>query len=270
MANISILRYRTHKPAVRTKIMLPQNMITFLLEGEKTVHYAGTQVTVKPHQFVLLTAGNCLMSEKTATKKADYHSILILFDSQLLTDFFSRQPTLIGKKPKHSGNHPFLLFDKDEFLMNFTNSLNCMLVGNKPIHPELQKIKLEELFIYLSLEYPEKVQQIRGMNSEANDDILVRQAVTSHINSNITVEELAFLCNMSQSTFKRRFARIYGNTPNKWLLEKRMELAANMLLQNDRKASEIYHELGYENLSSFIQSFKQVYGLTPKQYQLQN
>ena len=270
MTNIAILRYRTHKPAARTKIMLPQNMITFLLEGEKTVHYAGTQVTVKPHQFVMLAAGNCLMSEKTIAKNADYHSILILFDSQHLTDFFSRHATLIGKKTKRSGSQPFLLFEKDEFLVNFTHSLNCMLVGDKSIHPELQKIKLEELFIYLSLQYPEKVQQIRDMNHEANDDILVRQAVTSHINSNITVEELAFLCNMSLSTFKRRFARIYGNTPNKWLLEKRMEQAAKMLLQNDRKASEIYHELGYENLSSFIQSFKQIYGLTPKQYQLRN
>src|SRR5689334_25414575 len=118
MANISILRYRTHKPAARTKIMLPQNMITFLLEGEKTVHYAGTQVTVKPHQFVMLAAGNCLMSEKTIAKNADYHSILILFDSQQLTDFFSRHTSLIGKKPKHSGSQPFLLFEKDEFLVN--------------------------------------------------------------------------------------------------------------------------------------------------------
>jgi AraC family transcriptional regulator, exoenzyme S synthesis regulatory protein ExsA len=270
MANISIIRYRTAKPAARTKIMLPQNMITFLLEGEKTVHYAGTQVTVKPHQFVMLAAGNCLMSEKSTSQKADYHSILILFDSHLLADFFSRHAELMGKKPKRSGDQPFLLFEKDEFLRNFTHSLDCMLIGDKPIHPELQKIKLEELFLYLSLQYSEQVQQIRGMNYEANDDMLVRQAVTSHINSTITVEELAFLCNMSLSTFKRRFARIYGNSPNKWLLEKRMEQAAKILLQNSRKASEIYHELGYENLSSFIQSFKQIYGITPKQYQLQN
>jgi AraC-like DNA-binding protein len=75
---------------------------------------------------------------------------------------------------------------------------------------------------------------------------------------------------MSLSSFKRRFARIYGNSPNRWLLEKRMERAAKMLRQHNRKASEIYYELGYENLSSFIQSFKQIYGITPKQYQLTN
>jgi AraC-like DNA-binding protein len=75
---------------------------------------------------------------------------------------------------------------------------------------------------------------------------------------------------MSLSTFKRRFARIYGTSPNKWLLEKRMQKAAQMLKQSECKVSEIYFELGYENLSSFIQSFKQVHGITPKQYQLSN
>lgn len=67
---LSILGHRTHKPAARAQITLQQNMFTFLLEGEKTVHFAGTQVTVKPHQFIMLAAGNCLMSEKLAAKEA--------------------------------------------------------------------------------------------------------------------------------------------------------------------------------------------------------
>lgn len=270
MGNISIHRYRTSEPAARAKIMLQQNLVTFLLDGEKTVHFSGTQVTVKPHQFVMLAAGNCLMSEKVAAKNADYHSILIFFDNTLLSDFFNRHAALIGKQAKQPGNHPFLMFEKDGFLDNYTRSLDCILNGDKPVYYDLQKVKLEELFLYLAIQYPGQIQQIRNMSYEADDDLIVRQAVTSHINSNITVEELAFLCNMSLSTFKRRFARIYGNSPNRWLLEKRMERAAKMLRQDDCKASEIYYELGYENLSSFIQSFKQVYGITPKQYQLSN
>ena len=266
--DISILRYRTNTPAPRAKIMLQQNLITFLLEGEKTVHFAGTQVTLKPHQFVMLAAGNCLMSEKTVATNADYHSILILFDNHLLADFFNRYASLLSEQKKAPSPPPFLLFEKDAFLINFTHSLDCMLSDGRPIYYGLQKVKLEELFLYLALHYPGQMQQIRNMSADANEDLIVRQAVTSHISSNITVEELAFLCNMSLSSFKRRFARIYANTPNRWLLEKRMEQAAKMLKQEKRKASEIFYELGYENLSSFIQSFKQIYGITPKQYQL--
>ncbi|NML41034.1 helix-turn-helix transcriptional regulator [Chitinophaga sp. G-6-1-13] len=266
---LSILRHRTHQPAVRAQITLQQNMFTFLLEGEKTVHFAGTQVTVKPHQFIMLAAGNCLMSEKLASKEAAYHSILFLFDGKLLTDFFDRHPSLSGHSTP-SSTQPFVLFEKDEFLVNFIHSLDCMLRSGQPIHPDLQKVKLEELFLYLAIHSPAQMQQMRNMHTEAGDDLMIRQAVTSHMDNNITVEELAFLCNMSLSSFKRKFARVYGNSPNRWLLEKRMEKAATMLRQDNRKASEIYYELGYENLSSFIQSFKQIYGITPKQYQLSN
>jgi AraC family transcriptional regulator, exoenzyme S synthesis regulatory protein ExsA len=270
MTNISIHRYRTNEPAARARIMLQQNLFTFLLDGEKTVHFAGTQVTVQPHQFVMLAAGNCLMSEKVVAKNGDYHSILFFFDSNLLADFFNRHAALLGKQTKRANDLPFLLFEKDDFLVNFTRSLDCMLTGDKPVYHDLQKVKLEELFLYLAVRYPGQIQQIGNRSNQTNDDLMIRQAVTSHINSNITVEELAFLCNMSLSTFKRRFARIYGNSPKRWLLEKRMERAAKMLRQDNRKASEIYYELGYENLSSFIQSFKQIYGITPKQYQLSN
>lgn len=267
---ISLLRYRTQLPAARTRVMLPQHMFTFLLAGEKTVHFAGAQVTVKPPEFVLLAAGNCLMSEKVAAQDADYHSILLLFNQQLLTDFFSRHADWLGRPQKQAASQPFLLFEKDDFLVNFTCSLDYLLRGANPANYALQQVKLEELLLYLAVHYPGQIQQLRSMGYEASDELLVRQAVTSHIGSPITVEELAFLCNMSLSTFKRRFARLYGTSPNRWLLEKRMDRAAKLLRQDDCRVSEIYDELGYENLSSFIQSFKQIYGVTPKQYQLTN
>jgi AraC-like DNA-binding protein len=266
--DVSIIRYRSGSPSSRAMITLSRSMITFLLDGEKTVHFAGTQVNVKTHQFVMLAAGNCLMSEKIASPGVGYHSILIFFNGKFLSDFFDRHASLINRHAKTSDQDPFLLFEKDEFLINFTRSLDCILIGDKPVHPQLQKVKLEELLVYLTVQFPGQIQRIRNMHYEANDDRLIREAVTSHITNNITVEELAFLCNMSLSTFKRRFGRLYGNSPNRWLLEKRMEMAAEMLRKNDRKASEIFSELGYENLSGFIQSFKKIYGVTPKQYQL--
>jgi AraC-like DNA-binding protein len=47
-----------------------------------------------------------------------------------------------------------------------------------------------------------------------------------------------------------------------------MTKAAHLLRESPRHVGELAGELGYENLSSFIKSFKQFYGVTPKQYQL--
>jgi AraC family transcriptional regulator, exoenzyme S synthesis regulatory protein ExsA len=263
MMNTSILYYNVDNTKINSRIELQQNLFSFLLEGNKSVHFADTKVQIDPSQFLLLSCGNCLMSEKIASEGGRYRSILFFFDNQLLEDFFIRHPRQLQSS---SNEVPFVLFEKDAFLINFIESLTFMISSSA----EMQRVKLEELLLYLSEHYPSKIQQLRNSNYEANEDLLIRQAVTANIYNTVTVEELAFLCHMSLSTFKRRFGKIYGTTPNKWLLEKRMQKAAQMLKQGEHKVSDIYFELGYENLSSFIQSFKQIHGITPKQYQLSN
>ena len=78
--------------------------------------------------------------------------------------------------------------------------------------------------------------------------------------------ELAFLCNMSLSTFKREFQKHYSDSPMKWFQNKRLEYAHHLLYNEQMSSSEIYLEVGYESLSSFIKSYKAKYGVTPKQH----
>ena len=268
--SVSIIRYASRAASIKNRITLQQNLFSFLLEGEKTVYYAGTTVRIKPGQFLLLSAGNCLMSEKIAAEDGSYQSILIFFDNKLLADFFTRYSGVLQTQTSESHEEPFLRFEQDMFLTNYVESLNQVLTTGQLLSPSMQRVKLEELLLYLSENYPGQLQTLHNKSREAGDELLIRQAVTANMDQPVTVEELAFLCHTSLSTFKRRFAKLYGTSPTKWLLEKRMQKAAQLLKQEKYKASEIYYELGYENLSSFIQSFKQVYGVTPKQYQVAN
>jgi hypothetical protein len=210
-APISMIYYHTATSSVRNRITLEQHLFSFLLEGQKAVHYAGTTVQINPGQFLLLSAGNCLMSEKTVSESGTYQSLLISFNSHLLTDFFA---------------DPLVLFEKDDFLITYTTSLRLMLGTGKPVSAQMQKIKLNELLLYLCENYPGQLQKLQNVGKLADNELLIRQAVTANIDYPVTVDELAFLCHTSLSTFKRRFADIYGTSPNKWLLEKRMEKAA--------------------------------------------
>ena len=90
--NVSIIRYNSDMASTNSRIKLRQNLFSFLLEGQKSVQYAGTQVMINPNQFLLLSSGNCLMSEKIAAPGGRYRSILFFFDHKLLTDFFVRHP----------------------------------------------------------------------------------------------------------------------------------------------------------------------------------
>lgn len=264
------MRYNSGVATSNSQIALQQNMFSFLLEGTKSVQYAGKQASISPNQFLLLTAGNCLMSEKIAAPGGLYRSILFVFDNELLTDFLIRHPQPYKSHSSQQEEETFLVFEKDAFLVNFIDSLGIILASSQALSVELQIIKLEELLVYVSGCYPDLIRRLQKVNCASSEDVRIRQAATANICTGTTVEELAFLCYMSLSTFKRRFVKIYGTSPNKWLQEQRMQKASEMLKKKELKAGEIYRDLGYESLSSFIQSFKQVYGITPKQFQLQN
>tara|TARA_R110000787_G_scaffold59922_14_gene135944 strand:- start:10380 stop:10577 length:198 start_codon:yes stop_codon:yes gene_type:complete len=59
----------------------------------------------------------------------------------------------------------------------------------------------------------------------------------------------------------------FHTTPSKWFQEKILEHSAFLLKNKSKRPSGIYLEIGYENLSNFIQAFKVKFGVTPKQYQ---
>lgn len=268
--NIYITPYQSPGNGSRARITLHYNLFIFPLIGEKKVYYAEKQAQIDNNRFLMLSSGNCLMSEKTAPENTIYKSALLFFDNAVLTGFFLKYPhVLTDRISNRVSEEPFIVLQSDDRLRNFISSLELILATGKPVSREMKLLKFEELMLYLAEHYPQEILNLRTSLQENQEDFLIRRSVEANIYNNITIEELAFLCNMSVSTFKRRFAKIYGNSPNKWLVKKRMEQAATMLLGHREKPGEIYHKLGYENHSSFTQSFKQIYGVTPSEYQQQ-
>jgi AraC-like DNA-binding protein len=66
---------------------------------------------------------------------------------------------------------------------------------------------------------------------------------------------------MSISTFKREFEKCYSDSPMKFQ-NKRLETCALPNSSRTKKMHQIYLDIGYENLSSFIQAYKIKYGIT--------
>jgi AraC-like DNA-binding protein len=257
--------YESSQSGVKTRVTLQTNLFSFLLEGEKIVHRPGEPICIHGGEFLLLGGGNTLMSERLSVN-GSYRSLLFFFDDTVFRDLLARYPALaeVGK-----GDSSFVPFVADDFIHNYLQSLELMLAANPALQADLQLLKLEELMLYLAGMYPDRLGLFRLADAHDADDRQLMAVAEGNIPHAVTVDELAFLCNMSVSTFKRRFARIYSTSPNRWLLQKRMELAAG-LLNSQVKPSEVYHQVGYENHSSFTQSFKQVYGMTPREFQKMN
>jgi AraC-like DNA-binding protein len=84
---------------------------------------------------------------------------------------------------------------------------------------------------------------------------------------NISLKNLALKAGCSISTFKRKFEQLYHTTPGKWIQTRRLDEAYHLIHTSDKTISEICFEVGFENPSHFIQTFKGKFGITPKQLQ---
>ena len=82
---------------------------------------------------------------------------------------------------------------------------------------------------------------------------------------NITLNQFSHLTARSLSTFKRDFKKSFHTTPQKWLTQKRLELAHYQLAEKNKKPIEIYDEIGFEDLSHFSYAFKRHFGYTPSE-----
>jgi AraC family transcriptional regulator, exoenzyme S synthesis regulatory protein ExsA len=266
--DLFIYNYIAEKQVGRNKIFLQHNLITLLEQGEKVVHYANSATVVKDTQFALLSAGNCLMTEKLPVNNS-YRSTMLFFDNTELTNFFVKYASVIDQittKPAKS-DKPFIVFEKDAFIRNYIASLK-FVQPKTPFADKRVELKFEELMLYLVETYPAEMLSFQTRSREEYSDLEIRKAVEQNITSNLTLEELAFLCSTSVSTFKRRFQKIYHAAPRQYFLQRKMEIATTLLLQNENPG-EVFHQVGFESHSSFSQSFKQVYGISPKQFQQQ-
>ncbi|MBK1897030.1 helix-turn-helix domain-containing protein [Chryseobacterium paridis] len=261
--------YISNEQAQRNKILLQENFINFLEKGEKVVHYANKATTITDDQFAILSSNNCLMTEKLSVDD-EYRSILFFFNDDALANFFIKYYNII----KHifisaeKVEEPFLVFEKDEFINNYIESLKLIQQKSSSISAKMLQLKFEELMLYLLEKYPRTILSFQTRKLEEYSDIEIKKAVEKNLTNNLTLDELAFLCHTSVSTFKRKFLRLYNMVPSKYFLQKKMEIATSLLLQN-KNPSEVFYEVGYENHSSFSQSFKRIYGISPRQFQQQ-
>lgn len=82
---------------------------------------------------------------------------------------------------------------------------------------------------------------------------------------NLPMERFSYLTGRSLTTFKRDFRKHFNTTPQKWLIQKRLELAHYHFTEKRMKPGEACFESGFENLSHFSFAFRKHFGYTPSE-----
>ncbi|MGW0683880.1 helix-turn-helix domain-containing protein [Streptomyces sp. NPDC002754] len=82
----------------------------------------------------------------------------------------------------------------------------------------------------------------------------------------LTVGDLAAAAGLSPAHFSRRFKAAFGESPHQYLLTRRLERAAELLLVTDWTVADVGVAVGLSGIGSFTTSFRRMYGVTPQAY----
>lgn len=139
-------------------------------------------------------------------------------------------------------------------IRSFFTSLRTMMHSGSLDNKSLVDLKIKEIILILLQSQPEFNNILFDFSEPYKIDL--EAFMTQNYRYNVNLERFAYLTGRSLATFKRDFEKIFHTSPHKWILKKRLDEAHFLIKEKEQSASEIYLELGFEDLYHFSNTFK--------------
>jgi len=161
---------------------------------------------------------------------------------------------------------PFVLSDICSSTVNVTtNELFEVIVHDGTRHSvvmSLATVLVSEFFKKMFNRQPPEAYAIKDVHFEKIME--AENILLAHLQKNLpNLDKIAQSVSLSESTLKRHFKAIFGKSIYEYYLEKKMELAKQLMLENTLTVNDTAERLGYEKVSNFIEIFKKHHGYSP-------
>lgn len=241
------------KPNILSEQFIPDFAFVYVAKGTIQCFDATKTYTFKAGEFILAQK-NKLARYKIA---GDFEYRLFCFDEAFFKKFQKKHTTRLYE---YAFKDTFLKIEYSGPLTAFIQSLKPYSTNQNEIDTVFEDLKYEELLIILLKIKPE----LSGMffNYTKPGKIDLGKFMLANFKFNVSLQRFAFLTGRSLSSFKRDFKAIFNDTPSHWLIQKRLEEAYYLIDKKNQKPSDIYLDLGFEDLSHFSFAFKNLFGFT--------
>ncbi|MGT2715759.1 response regulator transcription factor [Streptococcus respiraculi] len=130
------------------------------------------------------------------------------------------------------------------------------------------KADVEEMLLKVKekLDREDKRQQIRDLVQQSEESSFAQLIQERLADQDLSLKSLAQNLGFSPSHLSVIFKKELGLPFQDYLIQERMKRAKLLLLTTDLKIYEIAEQVGFEDMNYFSQRFKQVVGVTPRQF----
>jgi AraC-like DNA-binding protein len=240
----------------KSEISFEQHMLIWFISGEtRIVQPAGTHVFQAGDIFLI--PRNQLATIINYPKDGLPHKTVVM---HLSTDRLRQFYSALSVKPVTSVQHSILTFGNHPLLQSCLASL-VPYFDMKDIPEHIASLKITEAVTILRAIDPRVDDVLANFEEPGKIDLV--GYMEKNFMFNMPLDKYAYLTGRSLTTFKRDFEKAFHTTPQKWLTQKRLELAHFYFVDKKRRPVDVCYEVGFENLSHFSFAFKKHFGYAP-------
>lgn len=254
--NMLPVNYSCHLAEFREGEQFVQtHALGMVLAGSMELNDGETKETIREGELYGVRKNRLLKFVKFPPTNGEFRSLSLRFDEQLLLDFSKEYGYTAEKQAFQT---VFQKFPEDKSLKLFMQGLIDYV--DLDTDPNMLKLKQKEALLLLLKINPEWKNSLFDFSEPHKIDL--EKFMQKNYHFNVQLDRFAYLTGRSLSTFQRDFAKIFHETPSRWLLQKRLQEAYYLIREKGKKSSEIYLDLGFEDLSHFSFVFKKQFGIT--------
>lgn len=241
----------------KSDLLFDDHMLVWFISGETKIIQADAVFNFKTGDIFLIPRNQLATIINYPKNGLPHKTVVMHLSTERLKKFYGKIDVGKSLRPQQKifsfHNHPLL----ESCLTSLIPYFN--VEGEFP--ESLAALKIEEAINILRIIDPGVDGVLANFNGPGKIDLV--NFMQRNFMFNMSLEKLGYLSGRSLSTFNRDFKKNFNTTPQKWLTDKRLELAYYYLVEKRKRPTEVYLEVGFENLSHFSFAFKKKYGLSP-------
>ncbi|MBS1532206.1 MAG: helix-turn-helix transcriptional regulator [Bacteroidetes bacterium] len=237
---------------------IPDHVFTYQVAGTMIMNDGEREYVFNSGDFRFARRNHLVKFNKLPPEGGEFKSLSVHFDQSFLRNLSMETGY---RSDKHVNGSAVLEPKPDPLYKSYFASLDPYMLLDGINDSALIELKLREAALVLLKVNPDMKDILFDFSEPGKIDL--EAFMNKNFHFNVGLGRFAYLTGRSLATFKRDFEKIYHATPSRWLQQRRLQEAHYLIKEKGRAASDIYLDLGFEDLSHFSFAFKKQYGLAP-------
>ncbi|MFT3934892.1 MAG: AraC family transcriptional regulator [Chitinophagaceae bacterium] len=237
---------------------VPEHSLTCQIAGSLVLNDGTKEYSPKAGSIRLIRRNHLIKFIKQPPPNGEFKSITIYLQQQILKDYSLEYGIASVKK---QGGDPVIVLKNSPAMETYISSLLAYQKANSLSNDQFVAMKQKEA-VFLLLQSNPSLKNILFDFSEPHK-IDLEAFMNKNFHFNVHLDRFAYLTGRSLATFKRDFEKQFNSTPGHWLQQKRLQEAYYLIAKKGKTASDVYLDLGFEDLSHFSYAFKKKFGEAP-------